>query len=98
MKLFKSKLSEEKEDMMADPLREHLKKINKEIENYVNAIKFGIITETLKNQLISAEKKREEIENNLRNLNNNIVQFPDITYQMIRDYLKNLHSTLSYHL
>lgn len=95
--IVKSKLSEEREDKMADSLREHLKKINKEIENYINAIKFGIITETVKNQLISAEKKREEIENKLRNLDDNIVQFPDITHQMIRDYLKNLHSTLSFH-
>lgn len=95
--IIKSKLSEEKEDRMADSLREHLKKINKEIENYINAIKFGIITETVKNQLILAENKKQEIENKLKYLNNNIVQFPDINYSMIRDYLKNLHSTLSFH-
>lgn len=95
--IVNSKLSEEKEDRMADSLKEQLKKINKEIENYINAIKFGIITETVKNQLISAERKREEIESKIRNLNNKIVQPPYITYQMISDYLKNLQSTISFH-
>ncbi|MCS7214940.1 MAG: recombinase family protein [Thermodesulfovibrio sp.] len=95
--ITQSKMMEDQDIWMVESLEDHLKKIKKEIENYINAIKFGIITETVKDQLINAEKKREEIENKLKNINNQYIKPPEITHQEISNYLKNLHSTLSLH-
>lgn len=93
--IIKDRLLRDKEIWMIDSLNEQLKKINKEIENFINAIRAGIITETVKNQLILAERKREEIEYKLKNIKNEINKFPEVNFETIKNYLKNLHSTLS---
>jgi len=74
---------------------EQLKKLNKEIVNFINAIKAGIISETVKAQLKKAEKKKAEVETILAEMKEETIPVPTISSSVIMRYLNNIRETLS---
>lgn len=95
--ILDSKLSEKQTKWKGDAIQEQLKKINKEIANFVNAIKAGIITETVKEQLINAEKKKKEIEELLAKTKEEVSKAPSVSKAIIFRYLSDIHATLLLH-
>ena len=93
--IIRAKFKENKNVLMYRALKDELKKINREIDNFINAIKAGIITESVKNQLILSEKRKEEIESKLENIENEKNNIPQIKKENIEHYLENLNQTLS---
>lgn len=77
-------------------LNDHLKKIEKEIENLLMAIKAGIITETVREKLLEAEKKKRETKEKIAVLNTEDSKpVSMITNDRIKEYLINLRETLN---
>jgi len=93
--IIRAKFKENKNVLMYRALKDELKKINREIDNFINAIKAGIITESVKNQLLLSEKRKEEIESKLENIENEKNDIPQIKKENIEHYLENLNQTLS---
>jgi len=93
--IIRAKFKENKNVLMYRALKDELKKINREIDNFINAIKAGIITESVKNQLILSEKRKAEIESKLQNIENEKNNIPQIKKENIEHYLENLNQTLS---
>ena len=93
--IIRAKFKEDKNILMYHALKDELKKINREIDNFINAIKAGIITDTVKNQLILAEKRKREIESKLQNINKEKNYIPKIKKEIIEHYLTNLNQILS---
>ena len=93
--IIRAKFKENKNVLMYRALKDELKKINREIDNFINAIKAGIITESVKNQLILSEKRKAEIESKLQNIENEKNDIPQIKKENIEHYLENLNQTLS---
>jgi len=93
--IIRAKFKENKNVLMYRALKDELKKINREIDNFINAIKAGIITESVKNQLLLSEKRKAEIESKLQNIENEKNDIPQIKKENIEHYLENLNQTLS---
>jgi DNA invertase Pin-like site-specific DNA recombinase len=95
--VINAKLAQDRPKWKGDALQEQLKKINKEIVNFINAIKAGIITDTVKEQLVSAEKKKNEIEGLLAQAKEDIPEVPSVSEDIIYGYLADIHATLILH-
>lgn len=95
--ILKYKFAQDWPKWKGDALQEQLKKINKEIANFINAIKAGIITDTVKEQLISAEKKKNKIEGLLAQAKTDIPIAPSVSIDTISAYVKDIHATLRLH-
>jgi len=95
--IIRLRYKENRNISMYNALMDELKKINKEIDNFIKAIKFGIITETVKNQLTLAEKRKEEIDLKLQSINQKKFKAPRVKTEMVENYLKNIFETLSIH-
>jgi hypothetical protein len=96
--ILNSKFAQDRPKWKGDALQEQLEKINKEIANFINAIKAGIITEIVKEQLVSSEKKKNEIEGLLAQVKEEeIPKVPSVSQDMIIAYLADIHATLRLH-
>ena len=95
--ILKAKFAQERPKWKGAALGEQLKKLNKEISNFINAIKVGIITDTVKSQLINAEKKRGEIEELLTHAKKEMPIAPSVTMSDICCYLTDVHALLRIH-
>jgi len=81
-----------------EALSDYLKKTEKEIENLLEAIKAGIITETVREKLFEAEKKKQEIRDKMAALyKDNNEPVPLITPEKAKQHLTNLRKTLNLH-
>ncbi len=93
--LLIDKLSENKLKWQGGALKDQLKKVEKEITNFINAIKAGIITETVKEKLLESEKKKLEIEQKLSQMDNRRdTIIPTISTEQVQIYINNLFGTL----
>ena len=95
--VIRSQISQNNPTWRYDSLEQQLKRVNKEITNFINAIKAGIISDIVKTQLASAEKKKTEIERFLANQKNNDTSILVVSQNVIRRYIENIHATLSLH-
>lgn len=91
---IKEKLSVDDQKWKGEAVETQLKRVNKEISNFINAIKAGIITDTVKRQLSSAEKKKKELEKLLNDSQKKMSKLPYISIAPAREYVTNLQSTL----
>ena len=95
--ILKARFIQDRPKWKGAALREQLKKTNKEIINFINAIKVGIISETVKSQLESSEKKKKEIEEQLNNAKVEMPIAPCVSRNIVSRYLNDMHAMLSLH-
>ena len=95
--IIKDRLAHNNPEWRGDTLNEQLKKTEKEINNFINAIKAGIITDTVRARLMDAEKKKLEIESILNNAKNKAPLTFIITADAIKRHIQNICSTLNIH-
>jgi hypothetical protein len=95
--ILKAKFEQDCPKWKGTALNEQLKKINKEIANFINAIKAGIITDTVKEQLLSAEKKKTEIEGALEQANEEMPITPSISMDIVTGYIADIYALLRLH-
>lgn len=70
-----------------------MKKLNREIENYIRAISLGIVSKTIKNALFQAEERRNELINKAHKARQN-VKWSGINEKEIINYSNNVLITL----
>lgn len=78
-----------------EALHDQLKTVEKEVNNFINAIKAGIITETVKEKLLESEKKKSELELKLSQIGSS--KSPAVTIismDQIKSYTDRLLETL----
>lgn len=76
-------------------LYDQLKIVNKEVNNFINAIKAGIITETVKEKLFESEKKKSELEQKLSQIGScKSPAVPIVSMDQIKPYTDKLLETL----
>lgn len=95
--IVKERQNQDNQRWRGDALEDQLKKVNKEIENFIKAIKAGIISDTVRSKLLSAEKKRRELERLLQDSQKTPVIEPEIPIAHIRQYAADLSGTLNLH-
>jgi hypothetical protein len=95
--ILKVKFEQDRPKWKGTALNEQLKKVNKEIANFINAIKAGIISDTVKEQLLNAEKKKTEIEESLSQVKGEMPATPSVSEKIISAYIENIHSLLGLH-
>lgn len=95
--IFNAKLAQDRPKWKGAALQEQLKKINKEIANFINAIKVGIISDTVKNQLLNAEKKKREIEDILAQEKEEMPVKPSVSRATVSGYIADIHALLRLH-
>lgn len=95
--LLKAKFEQDRPKWKGTALNEQLKKINKEIANFINAIKAGIISDNVKEQLLTAEKKKKEIEGAIEQARDDMPQKPAVSGEIVSSYLDDIHATLILH-
>lgn len=78
-----------------EALHDQFKTVEKEINNFINAIKAGIITETVKEKLLESEKKKCELEGKLSQISDSKGPvIPIISTDKIKPYTEKLLETL----
>lgn len=95
--ILNAKFAQDRPKWKGTALQEQLKKTNKEIANFINAIKVGIITDTVKDQLINTEKKKKEIEGLLAHAKQEMPTMPTISRNIICSYIADIHAILKLH-
>jgi len=91
--IYKQKNSNSKKTM----LEEEMRRVDKELENIVTAIKMGMLTETVKELLNKTEGRKKEVLKEIEELlipenkQQKLVAHPNL----IKNYLKNLLNTLN---
>ncbi|MBF0329922.1 MAG: recombinase family protein [Nitrospirae bacterium] len=95
--IIKNHLGQTNPKWRREALGDQLKKTEKEIANFINAIKAGIFSDIVKNQLEKAEKKKAEIEQFLAENQKETSILPEITRNSISMYLQDIRETLSLH-
>lgn len=93
--IFKKRSDQNNQQWRGKAYEEQLKKLDKEIANFITAIKAGIISETVKNQLKKAEKKKSEVETILAEIREETIPVTIISNTVISRYLMNIRETLS---
>ena len=95
--ILNAKFAQDRPKWKGTALQEQLKKINKEIANFINAIRVGIITDTVKDQLLNAEKKKKEIEELLNNAKEEMPTASAVSRDVICGYIADVQAILKLH-
>jgi DNA invertase Pin-like site-specific DNA recombinase len=93
--LISDKQTKNSPKWQGEALYDQFKTVEKEINNFIRAIKAGIITETVKEKLIESEKKKCELEAKLSQISNSkCPAIPIISTDKIKPYTEKLLGTL----
>lgn len=96
-KLVGEYFSRQKSKWQKSAAMESLKKVGKEITNYLNAIKAGFISDALKASLKKAEDQKQNLELLLNRSTDEQFYLLSVSKDLIVDYLRDFHRTLNLH-
>lgn len=95
--ILKAGFAQDRPKWKGSALQEQLRKLNKDVNNFINAIKAGIISDTVKNQLEIAENKKKEVEGQLKEAERERPVVPSLSKDIVGNYLKDIPALLSLH-
>ncbi len=95
--VLRAKFAQDRPKWKGVSLREQLKKTTKEIANFIDAIKAGLISDTVKDQLMTAEKKKKDIEALLTDAAEEAPAVPSVSSSVVGGYLLDIRATLGLH-
>lgn len=78
-------------------LIEQLKRVDKEISNFINAIRAGFISNIVKHQLNEAERRRDGMQKSLETSQDKPQHIYELSPAQIKDYLTDFHRTINLH-
>ena len=93
--IIRARFAEKSQKWRGQAFAEQLKKVNKDIASYIKAIEVGIVSETLKTQLESAEKRKKDIEALLLQEKKEAPIIPLVAPNTVIQYLQNIHDMLN---
>lgn len=97
VEIMKAQIIQDSPQWRGEALEGQLRKTNKEIDSFINAIKAGITSDTVKTHLNKAEMKKVDIERQLTATKSEPNVLPTVSEWKVKRYMRNIHDTLALH-